>query len=86
MAPPEKVFALALVILIVPVDALTVKLFTFVLAFQLVPSTVHTPLPSVRVFVPEPSAKVPIVTLRLLAFSVPFVRVSARVAPMVNAS
>lgn len=87
--PPENVLATALFMLIVAVDALTVKPVALVVQFHALlpdPRVVHVPLPSVSVLVPAPRRKVPSDTLKLLASSVPFVSVTMRVAPMDSAS
>jgi len=86
LPPPENVLALLLVMVIVAVEAETVRPATAVFAFQLVPVTVQTPLPSVSVLVPEVKAKEPSDTFLPLASNVPAVSVSARVEARVRLS
>ena len=71
-----------------PVDALTVRPVTLVLAFHAVPlpATVQVPEPSVRVLVPAPSANDPTVTALSFAFNVPLVSVIDRVESITKLS
>lgn len=84
--PPANVLALELTILMVPVEELTVNPLLLVLAFQLVPVTVHVPLPSTNVFVPEPNANAPRLTLLLSALNVPLDSVTVLAEPTVKLS
>ena len=76
-APPANVLALVLVMLIVPVEALTVRFAALVFALQAtpLPAAVHVPDPSVSVLVPTPKANEPRVTFLLLPSNVPLVSV-----------
>lgn len=85
LPPPLNVLADALVMLIVPVDALTVSPVTLVLASQF-PATDQVPLPSVSVFVPANMLNVPIVMFFPLPSIVPFHVVNALVEPCVKLS